>query len=284
MQSNTLSGKVCLVTGAANGLGAAAAQGLADAGARVFLCDRDIQGLQATQLAIASRHGADRVGFHAVDVCVQEQVQAAVQAAIACFGQVDILLNNAGTGPQIVRPNYLSSPLKSWEVPVDKWQRIIEINAIAPFAFAQALIPPMLERGWGRIINISTTWETMLRPGFASYGPSKAAVESMSAGMARELQGTGVTVNVLHPGGPVDTAQVPNDIGVPRHLLLRPQVMVAPLVWLSGPQADDITGQRITAALWDEEGLPAHNLEQAGEPVAWPQLVKPLVMQQRGIL
>jgi len=165
-----------------------------------------------------------------------------------------------------------------------KWPRIIEINAIAPFAFSRVVLPGMLERGWGRIVNVSTTWETMLRPGFASYGPSKAALEAMSAAMARELDGTGITVNMLHPGGPVDTAQVPADIGVPREKLLRPSVMVPALVWLCSEAAAEVSGRRITAALWEKEKAPLQNLREAGEPIAWPQLVKPLVMAQRGIL
>jgi len=275
---------VCLVTGAANGLGAACAIGLADAGATLFLCDRDVNGLQTTARLIEQQHGMDRVWLRVVDVAVESDVTAVVDTALQVFGRVDVLLNNAGTGPQIIRPDYLSKPLHSWDVPVDKWRRIIEINAIAPFAFSRVVLPGMLERGWGRIVNVSTTWETMLRPGFASYGPSKAALEAMSAAMARELDGTGITVNMLHPGGPVDTAQVPADIGVPREKLLRPSVMVPALVWLCSEAAAEVSGRRITAALWEKEKAPLQNLREAGEPIAWPQLVKPLVMAQRGIL
>lgn len=284
MSDPTLRGRVCLVTGAANGLGAACALGLADAGATLFLCDRDVNGLQATARRIEEKHGIDRVWLAGADVAIESDVEAAVDTALNVFGRVDVLLNNAGTGPQIVRPDYLSNPLHSWDVPVEKWRRIIEINAIAPFAFSHAVLPGMLERGWGRIVNVSTTWETMLRPGFASYGPSKAALEAMSAAMARELQGTGITVNMLHPGGPVDTAQVPTDIGVPREKLLRPSVMVPALVWLCSEAGGEVTGRRITAALWEAGKQSEQNLCEAGEPIAWPQLVRPIVMAQRGIL
>ncbi len=279
-----LEGSVCLVTGGGNGLGAASALGLAAAGARVVLCDRDEAGLQATAESIARRWGSDRVAAICADVTLEGDVAGAVQFAHDSFGRVDILLNNAGTGPQIVRPDYFSEPLRCWEIPLDKWRHIMEVNAIAPFAFARAVLPGMVARGWGRIVSVSTTWETMLRPGFASYGPSKAALESMTAAMARELIGTGVTVNTLHPGGPVDTAQVPPDIGVPRERLLRPEVMVPALVWLCSDRSMDFSGQRLTAAHWRAGATQADNLKAAAEPAAWPQLVRPIVMSDRGRL
>ena len=279
-----LEGKVCLVTGGGNGLGAASALGLAAAGARVVLCDRDPAGLSATAGDIAYRWGAERVVAICADVTLERDVEGAVQLAHKTFGRVDILLNNAGTGPQIVRPDYFSKPLHCWEIPLDKWRQIIEVNAIAPFAFARSVLPGMVARRWGRVINISTTWETMLRSGFASYGPSKAALESMTVAMARELMGTGVTVNTLHPGGPVDTAQVPSDIGVPRERLLRPEVMVPALVWLCSDKAVDFSGQRLTAAHWKASATQADNLQAAAEPAGWPQLVRPIVMPDRGRL
>ena len=279
-----LEGKVCLVTGGGNGLGAASALGLAAAGARVVLCDQDQAGLNATAGSIAQRWGSESVASMCTDVTLESDVAAAVQLAHKTFGRVDILLNNAGTGPQIVRPNYFSEPLHCWEIPLDKWRQIIEVNAIAPFSFARALLPGMVARGWGRVINISTTWETMLRSGFASYGPSKAALEAMTVAMAHELMGTGVTVNTLHPGGPVDTAQVPSDIGVPRERLLRPEVMVPALVWLCSDKAIDFSGQRLTAAHWKTSATQVDNLQAAAEPAGWPQLVRPIVMSDRGRL
>lgn len=279
-----LEDKVCLVTGAANGLGAASAIGLAEAGARVVLCDRDPDGLRVTGDRIAARWGAERVRTALADVTVESEVVDAVRLATDAFGRIDILLNNAGTGAQIVRRDFISVPLKSWDVSVEQWRRIIEVNAIAPFTFARAVIPAMMARGWGRIINVTTTWETMLRPGFASYGPSKAALESMAHAMTQELKGSGVTVNNVQPGGPVDTAQVPDDIGVPREQLLRPEVMVPVLRWLCSAQADAVTGHRFTAALWPATMPDVDAMAAATEPIAWPQLVRPIVMATRGRL
>lgn len=276
--------RVCLVTGAGNGLGAAIARGLADAGARVVAADVDAEGLQRTAARIEAAHGAGRVVTVRADMTREDEVQGIVDAALNRFGGFDVVVNNAGTGPHIVRPDYISVPLKSWDVPVDKWRRIIEINAIGPFILSRAALPHLIESGWGRIVNVSTTWETMLRPGFASYGVSKAALEAMTVSMARELEGSGVTVNTMVPGGPVDTAQVPADIGVDRAKLLRPEVMVPAMVWLASRAADGVTATRFTAAFWDAAKADADNLREATEPAAWPQLVKRIVMAERGRL
>lgn len=274
----------CLVTGAANGLGAAIAIGYAAAGARVVAADVDTEGLARTKARIDAAQGPGRVVTVRADMTREDEVQGIVDAALRAFGGFDVVVNNAGTGPHIVRPNYITVPLKSWDVPVDKWRRIIEINAIGPFILSRAAVPHLVERRWGRIVNVSTTWETMLRPGFASYGVSKAAVEAMTVSMARELEGSGVTVNTIVPGGPVDTAQVPADIGVDRDKLLRPEVMVPALRWLATRAADGVTATRFTAAYWDPARSDEDNLREATEPAAWPQLVKRIVMAERGNL
>lgn len=277
--SPSIEDRVALITGAAHGLGAACATGLAQAGARVFLCDRDEAALHELAQRLGQRFGPQRVGLARCDVTVPAEIERTVQASTQRFGGIDILLNNAGTGAQIVRPDFLSRPLRAWDIPVDAWRRIMEVNAIAPFAFAREVLPGMVQRGWGRIISVSTTWQTMLKPGFASYGPSKAALEAMSAALATELKDTGVNVHTLHPGGPVDTAQVPADIGIPRDRLLRPQIMVPALLWLVSQRAQPHTGLRVTAALWRTEAEDAINLERACEPVAWPDLVRPWISE-----
>jgi len=279
-----LDGKVCIVSGGGNGLGAAMAKGLAGAGARVLIADLDRAGLNNVLAQVGSAHGPGRIAACVSDITNERDVDGIVEAALEHFQRVDVVVNNAGTGAQIVRPNFISQPLNSWDIPPEKWRRIMDVNAIGPFMLSRAAIPHMLKNGWGRIINVSTTWETMLRPGFASYGPSKAALESMSAGMAKELEGSGVTVNTIIPGGPVDTAQVPADIGVPRESLLRPDVMVPAIVWLASDASAEITGTRFTAAHWSQDAELDDNLRNAAEPVAWPQLVKTIVMKERGNL
>lgn len=284
MAQHPIEQRVCLVTGAGNGLGAAIATGYAAAGARVVAADVDTEGLARLKQRLDDNHGPGRVVTVRADMTREDEVQAIVDHALRAFGGFDVVVNNAGTGPHIVRPDYISVPLKSWDVPVDKWRRIIDINAIGPFILSRAAIPHLLARGWGRIVNVSTTWETMLRPGFASYGVSKAALEAMTVSMARELEGSGITVNTIVPGGPVDTAQVPADIGVARSKLLRPEVMVPAMRWLASTASDGVNATRLTAAFWDPARTDEANLQEASEPAAWPQLVKRIVMAERGNL
>lgn len=106
-------------------------------------------------------------------------------------------------------PNYFQEKPKFWSAPADAWRRMIETNLVGVFLMTRAVVPGMLERGLGRIINISTSHPTMVMQGLAAYGAAKAGVEAATVMWAKDLAGTGVTANVLLPGGPADTALVP---------------------------------------------------------------------------
>ncbi|ROT46714.1 SDR family NAD(P)-dependent oxidoreductase [Pusillimonas sp. NJUB218] len=278
-----LKGKVCVVTGGANGLGAAIAKGFVSEGACVVIADLDAAGLERVVQSVDTLLPG-HIAACLADITKDQDAEQIVATAMKVFGGLDVVVNNAGTGAQIIRPDFISRPLNVWEIPPEKWRRIMDVNAIGPFLLSRAAIPLMLQRGGGRLINVSTTWETMLRPGFASYGPSKAALESMSAAMATELKSHGITVNTVIPGGPVDTAQVPEDIGVPREKLLQPDVMVPVMNWLASDDSSHVTSTRLTAAYWHANRSVQENMDEASEPVAWPQLVKTIVMSERGNL
>ena len=124
----------------------------------------------------------------------------------------------------------------------------------------------------GRIVNITTSLDTMYRFGLGAYGPTKAALEAHTHVMAHDLEGTGVTANVLVPGGPVATRMFPDDAGVPRDKLIRPNVMVDPIVWLSSDDADGVSSRRFVAAAWDASLDRDARIAKAGAPVAWTQL------------
>ena len=104
------------------------------------------------------------------------------------------------------------------------------------------------------------------------YGPSKAGHEALTALMSRELDGTGVTANVLVPGGATDTNILPQDSGYDRSELIRPEVMQAPVVWLASEESNEVNGRRFIAFNWDETLPIDQRLEKAGAPAAWPQL------------
>lgn len=274
----SLEGRTVIVTGAAMGLGMAMGRGLLAAGASLVLTDVAEAQLAKVRTELGQAAGADRLVSIAADVTSPQDADKVLSETLKRFGAVDALINNAGIGPGIVRPNFLSVPLRFWECPPDAWRRILEVNAFGTFLMSRTVAPSMIARGTGRIISVSTTWETMLRPGFAGYGPSKAAIEAFSCAMVRELDGTGVTVNTIIPGRPADTNQVPEDPSLERSSLLRPDVMVAPVRWLCSAEAAWATGRRITAMNWDDHLPPAEALDKCSEPIAWPEKVTPVLL------
>jgi len=134
----------------------------------------------------------------------------------------------------------------------------------------RAAVPVMLEQGWGRVLNVSMNHATMRRRGFSPYGPSKAALESETVIWAQDLEGTGVTVNALLPGGPTLTGMIPDGVSAEvRHRLLPPEVMVPPLLWLASPAADGVTGRRFNASAWRSERDAAANVAAMTEVAGW---------------
>jgi NAD(P)-dependent dehydrogenase (short-subunit alcohol dehydrogenase family) len=123
----------------------------------------------------------------------------------------------------------------------------------------------MLARGFGRIVNISTGAATMVRARFWPYGPSKAFMDATTRVWAEELDGTGVTANILLPGGAVDTAVDVSGIATPGRSFLPREIIVPPLLWLASKASDGHTGRRLNAKLWDEALPLAARIAQADE-------------------
>jgi len=270
MNTASLEGKVAIVTGGGRGLGHAMTLGLARAGASVVVsAARQSDEVRAVADAINAELGARRVLALQADVTEEADCRRLVDEAIAAFGGLHILVNNAGRGMKYVSPTFLTEPTRFWEVDADTWRTIVDTNVNGPFLMARAAVPHLLRQGWGRVINITMNHETMRRAGFSPYGPSKAALESETVIWAQDLAGTGVTVNGLLPGGATDTGMIPD--GVPdavRSQLLRPEVMVEPLLWLASDASAATSGARLNAARWDA-ALPAEQaaaaaLENAG--------------------
>lgn len=263
--------KAVLLTGAAGGLGAAMAEALAGDGHRLALVDRDEERLQALTDRLWQQYGEGVLLPLALDLADEEACAEAVGRAAEHFGRLDMLVNNAGIGMSTLRPDYHLRPLAALsEVLVEDWRRFVAVHATAPFAFMRAAAPFMQERGWGRIVNVTTSLSTMLRPQFFPYGASKAALEAMSSQFAGELEGTGITVNVLTPGGPTDTPMVTEESAPDRGALLSPAVMAPPIRFLASEISDGFTGRRIVAALWDKRIAPADSAVNAGGPIGWP--------------
>jgi NAD(P)-dependent dehydrogenase (short-subunit alcohol dehydrogenase family) len=129
-------------------------------------------------------------------------------------------------------------------------------------------VPHMLKAGRGRIVTVTTSLGTMVREGYLLYGASKAATEAAMAVLAADLAGTGVTCNVLVPGGVTNTPLVGPNAG-DRDRMLQPPIMVPPLLWLVSDAAAQVSAKRFIAADWDVSLPPAQAAERAGAPIAW---------------
>jgi 3-oxoacyl-[acyl-carrier protein] reductase len=130
----------------------------------------------------------------------------------------------------------------------------------------------MLQRGWGRVINNTTNFHTMLGPGRSCYGPGKAGLEASTLIWAKELEGTGVTSNVLIPGGPTATPIHEKSRGIALDQMLKAHIMGPPVLWLASSASDGVTGRRFNAKLWDAALQPQEAAENAGQPAAWDVL------------
>ncbi|MCU1574975.1 MAG: short-chain dehydrogenase [Micrococcaceae bacterium] len=271
MITASLEGKVAIVTGGGRGLGYAMTLGLARAGAGVVIsAARQADEILKVADDINMMLGSRRVLALQADVTQEVDCRRLVDVAVTAFGGLSILVNNAGRGMKYVSPTFLTEPTRFWEVDNDTWRTIIDTNVNGPFLMAKAAVPHMLRQGWGRIINITMNHDTMRRAGFSPYGPSKAALESETVIWAQDLAGSGVTVNGLLPGGATDTGMIPDGVSeAVRSQLLRPEVIVEPLLWLASDAATDITGTRLNAALWDSALAPELAAAAALEPAGW---------------
>jgi 3-oxoacyl-[acyl-carrier protein] reductase len=204
------------------------------------------------------------------DVASEEDCQRVVSETLREFGAVHILVNNAGRGMRFVSEKFFDTPTKFWETGPAAWKMIIDANVNGPFLMSRAAAPHMIQQRWGRIVNISINHETMRRAGFSPYGPSKAALESQTIIWAQDLNGTGVTVNALLPGGATDTAMVPQDIAPHlRQQLLDPDIMIPPLLWLVSEAASGVTGSRFAANLWNSALPPDQAAEKSRRTAGW---------------
>ena len=230
-----------LVTGGTSGLGLAMASALASAGARVALTGRsgDRASSVAAELPLA-------IGIE-LDVRDEASVARAVDQAWSGLGGLDMLVNNAGIGMRTVNPRFMTHPQRFWETSADGFRAVIDTNLTGYFLVAREVTPRMLAAGGGRIVNISVNESTMRRAGFVPYGPSRAGSEALSRVMAADLRDTGITVNLLLPGGATVTGMVPPEAVAGGRGLLEPAVMGPPIVWLASDEAAGVHDERIVA-------------------------------------
>lgn len=298
----SLRGRNAVVTGGSRGLGKVMALALIRHGANVTITGgRSSDDLAATEVEAKAIGGGECLTMLA-DIGDPKSCDRVVHEATATFGSVDVLFNNAARGPgetvKILVENAARGSLEGsglggrfWEGDVDGHIRMLLANIGGPFLMTRACVPGMIARGFGRIINISVARSTMVRVGQGPYGPTKAALEASSRIWATELVGTGVTVNVLLPGGPCDTALIPGaavgtraapfEAGVtPRGQegkaagMLPPAIMGPPALWLASDESHGVTGRRFVARDWSAALPPAEAAALAeAERIDWPHII-----------
>jgi NAD(P)-dependent dehydrogenase (short-subunit alcohol dehydrogenase family) len=234
-----LDGKVAVVTGAAQGIGLAIAQGLAAEGARIVVAD--LQGADA-----AAGSFPDGVGITA-DVSEEDGVARMVAEAVDACGRLDILVNNAGL--------YASLEMRPFEqIPLEEWRRVMDVNVASMFLTCRAVVPLMREAGGGRIVNISSGTPFRGVPFLLHYVTSKGAIVALTRALAKEVGKDNVLVNCVAPGFTIsagveahpEVLEKLRDVSVAARTLQRDQIpadVVGAVVFLCGPGAEFVTGQ-----------------------------------------
>ena len=240
-----LAGKTAVVTGAAQGIGAAFAQGLAREGAKVAIWDVDPGDAVAGQIRAADGEALAVIA----DVADEASVQAAIAATLAAFGRIDILVNNAALFTQVQR-----KPVT--EITVAEWDRVSAVNIRGPFLCCKHAIPHMRDAGGGKIINISSGRALKGKGYFLHYDASKAAILGMTRSLARELGDDNICVNTIAPGSTMseNVLKRQNWMGGGPETTLQsraikrqevPEDLVGACIFLASADSDFITGQTL---------------------------------------
>jgi NAD(P)-dependent dehydrogenase (short-subunit alcohol dehydrogenase family) len=236
-----MQGRVAIVTGAAQGIGRAIAEGLAAEGARIVVAD-----LHGAEAAAASF--PDGVGITA-DVANEHDVQRLVDEVVERCGTVDVLVNNAGL--------YASLEMRPFEqIPLEEWRKVMDVNVASMFLTCRAVVPVMRRQGGGKIVNISSGTPFRGVPFLLHYVTSKGAIVALTRALAKELGKDGILVNCVAPGFTMsagveahpEVIEKLRDVSVSARTIQRdqvPQDVVGAVVFLCGPGSDFITGQSI---------------------------------------
>lgn len=234
-----LQGKVAVVTGAAQGIGKAIADGLSREGARIVVAD-----LQHAEEAASAY--PDGVGL-TVDVASEDDVARMAEQVLERCGSVDVLVNNAGL--------YASLPMRPFtEIPLQEWNRVMEVNLGSMFLTCRAVVPIMRAQGGGKIVNISSGTPFRGVPFLLHYVTSKGAIVALTRALAKEVGKDGIHVNCVAPGFTMsdgvkaqpEVIEALRDVSVAARVIQRDQVpedVVGAVVFLCTPAADFVTGQ-----------------------------------------
>lgn len=240
-----LDGKVAIVTGAAQGIGAVYAQALAAEGAKV--CVSDILDTGKAVAAIRDA-GGEAIGM-TTDVTDMDACEKMVAETVAAFGAADIMVTNAALFAALKRRSFL-------DIGGEEWDRVMAINTRGVFNCVKAVAPEMKKKGYGKIVNISSSTIYSGVPLMLHYVASKGAVDAMTKALARELGGDGIRVNTIAPGFTMsDQIEAQRDqlefyvnLSLASRSVKRDQTpddLVGTLIFLASPESDFVTGQAL---------------------------------------
>jgi 3-oxoacyl-[acyl-carrier protein] reductase len=247
MNQLDLNGRVAAITGGARGIGRAIAERVVASGGSVALWDVDGAEAQATAAQLG-----DTASAHQVDQTDEATVRAATAATLARHGRIDILINNAGiTGG--------NAP--TWQLPSAEWRRVVEVNLIGPYLTCAAVVPHMLERNYGRIVNIASVAGKEGNPNASHYSASKAGLIGLTKSLGKELAGKGILVNCVTPAAAktdifkqMTQAQIDYMLSkIPMNRFVQVEEIAALACWLATEECSfstaavfDVTGGRAT--------------------------------------
>lgn len=239
-----VNGKIAIVTGAASGIGLATAEGLAEAGAHVFLGDIAVDKGKAEAERLRGR--GFKADFVQLDVTQDDSIAAAVATMLKVDNRIDILVNGAGWGK--IQPFMENEP--------DFWTKVIDLNFVGPLKLTRAVLPNMIERKTGKVVNVSSDAGRVGSMGETVYSGAKAGVIGFSKGLAREMARYNITVNAVCPG-PTDTPllmAVPEkhreafQRAIPMRRFAKPSEIADAVLFFASPRSDYVTGQVISVS------------------------------------
>jgi 3-oxoacyl-[acyl-carrier protein] reductase len=233
-----LSHRTSVITGGAVGIGYATAERMLDSGAAASLWDRDADNLAKAEERLSARGTVRAVE---VDVAEPQAVAAAAEWTVAELGRIDILVNNAGVAGTVN---------KLWETPVEEWRRVIDINLNSMFLCCRAVIPNMIENGYGRIVNVASIAGKEGNPNAAHYSTAKAGVIGLTKSLGKEIVDKGIIVNCITPAvieTPIISQSTPEHIAymvarIPMGRMGRPEEVAALIAWLASEDCSFTTG------------------------------------------
>jgi NAD(P)-dependent dehydrogenase (short-subunit alcohol dehydrogenase family) len=268
--------RAAIVTGGLRGLGRAMSFGLAGKGHAVLAAGHIACDVAEIEAEARRAQLPGRIVPLVADLRIPAECDRVAAEAAACFGQIDILVNNAGLTFTYIDPARYRrpEPQRFWQVSDDIVADVIATNFHAADRLSRRLAPGMVERGWGRIVNVTTKLDTMNRLGTHPYGASKAALEMATEVWAKETRGTGLTINIVNPGAGANTPGMAEEMrrmsregAAPR--LVEPDEMVPPLLYVVSRAADQVNGWRFDANLWDAALPPEEAARRAGRPAGF---------------